>query len=192
MSALLNKHGPGTESLVALAPLSRAYGPTRRTLLGVDESVAQPPVADAVQRLVGAGQVFAALPLWYEQRQRDNGEIFTSHGAPGGGVVHGRDWGKRVPGDSWSDDQVVATAVCYLYRYRRVIILTADRRRDHEGLGAILRRDVAPVLNRDRSHGLSLVLLVKHRRATIEAYARRAVKYVCMEPFTPGFVREMI
>lgn len=185
-SDLINKHGPGTEDLVALAPLSRAYSPTLRTVLGVDESVAASPVWDIAGRLVATGRVFLVRPLWHERWQRASGEISLVVGAPGRGVDD-FDWDDRLPGDSWPDDEVVATAIVNLYWYRRVIILSADRAGDHHGLGSLLHKHVAPVLNRNVSHGLSLLLLLQRRKTNIEGYARRVYEYLSDAPFVPGF-----
>lgn len=172
---------------MALAPSSQAHGAHLRTVLGVDECVAGPPIAAAVRQLLENGEIFMAVPLWQALRRQATGEIIRAAGAPGTGQVHGVDWGARVPGDNWPDDQLVAMALGYLRSYRRVIMLSADRRGDRGGLRHLLNQEVGPVLHRDPAHRPSRVLLLQRPKTTIDTCASKVVEFVPRPGFAPGF-----
>lgn len=184
---LRNNHRAAIDKLVALAPTSQAYGEELRTVLGIDECVTQRPIQTAIRQLLRSDEILMAVPMWQERRRLATGEIISAVGSPGIGQVHEFDWGTRIPGDSWPDDQVVAMALAYLYTYRRVIILSANRRGDRGGLRNLLHQEVKPALNRDLAHGLSLVLLLQRPKTSVAAYAHNLTQLVPQLGFTPGF-----
>ena len=176
---LENNHRAAAENLVALAPTSEAYGPEPRTALGIDECLAHPALGNAVHQLIQAGDVFMATPMWQELRRQKSGKIISTGGGGPIGEALGLDWGVRLPGDHWPDDRVVAMALGSLYVYRRVIILSANRKGDRAGLRVLLHQEVGPVLNRDGQHGLTLAV----QALAVEAPDRRGA---AVRGFTPG------
>jgi hypothetical protein len=131
-------------------------------------------------------------PFWYELRVTGSGESINVGGGAPRGVHDGFDWGYRRLGDSWSDWQVVQMAVAHLSTARRVILLSADRHGDREGLKTILNREIRPLLNRDLSHGLSLVLLLQRPRTRTEGYVKGVEAYLRRAPFEPGFQQQIV
>lgn len=81
----------------------------------------------------------------------------------------------------------VQHVLMWLIWYRRVIVLSADRRRNPAGVRTLLNRQVGDVLNRDTSHGLSLTLLLKQPNTTVGDFGRGVEDYLRREPFTAGF-----
>ena len=173
---LHNNHRGATETLVA-ACRSRLDAPSGHTTIGIDECVYRRAVLEAVRALLDPQFLTGAFPMWQENRKLDSGETIN-------GIT---DQGTRLPGDSWPDDHVAAFAIGYLYSHRRVIVLTADRAGNLDGLRPLLHRNVAPVLNRDLSHGRSLIVLLQRPKTTIEGYATRLRELVPQLTLEPGF-----
>lgn len=181
-------HRAACERLVSLAPESAAYGPTLRTIVGIDENALHPELAPTLRGLLrDIPDVFMILPLWHEIRETVEGETFVSGGGSPTGIHDGVDWGRRRPGDSYSDEKVVKHALSYLYVYRRVIVLSQNRRKDPSGLRSILFRDVGPVLNADRSHGLAMILLLKQPNTSMRLYGEKVAAYMRSAAFEPGY-----
>ena len=182
------------ERLVALAPHSLAYGPVCRTVVGVDECVASSETQAALAELVRAEAIAMAFPLWQERQARQDGTVVNAVGAsrPPSGEPSALDAERRLSGDSWPDDQVVALAIGYLYSYRQVVLLSANRAGDARGLKALLHGDVKPVLNRDTDHALSMVLLLQRPRTSSSGYASRVRGFIENMSFTPGFAEVML
>lgn len=181
------------ERVVSLAPGSQAYGPTLRTAIGVDENLFHAALAPFLRRcLLDIPDVFQIGMLWNERRDTATGEKLLVGGGSPTGLSEGQDWGKRPEGDSWSDADVVQHVLTWLILYRRVIVLSADRRLNPDGVRALLNRQVGEVLNRDTSHGLSLTLLLKQPHTTVDVFGRGMEEHLRREPFTPGFREQRI
>jgi hypothetical protein len=176
------------ERVVSLAPDSQAYGPTLRTAIGVDENLFHAALAPFLRRcLLDIPEIFEVGMLWHERRDNATGEKLLVRGGSPTGLSEGQDWGKRPKGDSWPDADVVQSVLTWLIWYRRVIVLSADRRLNPDGVRALLNRQVGEVLNRDTSHGLSLTLLLKQPHTTVDVFGREVEEHLRREPFTPGF-----
>lgn len=176
------------EHVVSLAPGSQAYGPTLRTAIGVDENLFHAALAPFLRRcLRDIPEVFEIGMLWNERRGAATGEKLLVRGGSPTGLSNGTDWGRRPEGDTWPDADVVQHVLMWLIWYRRVIVLSADRRRNPDGVRTLLNRQVGDVLNRDTSHGLSLTLLLKQPNTTVGDFGRGVEDYLRREPFTAGF-----
>jgi len=176
------------EHVVSLAAGSQAYGPILRTAIGVDENLFHAALAPFLRRcLLDIPEVFEVGMLWNERRETATGEKLPVGGGSPTGLSEGQDWGRRSEGDSWPDADVVQHVLGWLIWYRRVIVLSADRRLNPDGVRALLNRQVGKVLNRDTSHGLSLTLLLKQPNTTVDGFGRGVEDYLRREPFTPGF-----
>ena len=77
-----------------------------------------------------------------------------------------------------------------LYYYRRVIVLSADRHKNPDGLRSSLHRDVGPILNEDRAHGLCLVLILKQPNTVMADYAAWVDAYLRFGTILPGYREE--
>lgn len=186
-SGLSNKHQEATETLVALAYFSKAYGNSRRTVIGVDECVAQAPVAEVVKELVGTGLATMAFPMWQERRVQADGTVISTVGTPSSDSASTFDGGNALLVTVGLTIRLSPWQIAYLYSYRRVIILSANRMGDRTGLRSLLRNEVAPVLNRDTSHGLSLQLLLQVPRTSASGYATRLRQLIPALPVSLGF-----
>jgi hypothetical protein len=176
------------EHVVSLAPGSQAYGLTLRTAIGVDENLFHAALAPFLRRcLLDIPEVFEVGMLWNERRDTASGEKLLVRGGSPTGLTEGHDWGKRPEGDSWPDADVVQHVLAWLIWYRRVIVLSADRRWNTDGVRALLNRQVGEVLNRDTSHGLSLTLLLRQPNTTVDSFGRGVEEHLRREPFAPGF-----
>jgi hypothetical protein len=78
-------------------------------------------------------------------------------------------------------------AVSYLYSYRHVVLLSANRRGDPKGLRSILRNEVAPALREQRPDGLALTLLLQIPGTTVKGFAGRILRTLRAWEFVPGF-----
>ena len=125
--------------------------------------------------------------LWNERRDTATGEKLLVGGGSPTGLSEGQDWGKRLEGDSWPDADVVQHVLAWLIWYRRVIVLSADRRLNPDGVRALLNIQVGEVVNRDTSHGLSLTLLLKQPNSTVGDFGRGVEEHLRREPFIAGF-----
>jgi hypothetical protein len=181
-------HRAACEKIVSLAPGSQAYGNTLRTAIGLDENMLHPGLSATLRGLLlGVPDVFMVTPLWAEVRDLKDGVPLLAAGGSPTGLFEGEDWGQRRPGDSWSDSDVVKRALSHLYTYRRVIVLSADRKQSPGELRGILRHDVGPVLNADTSHGLALILFLKQPKTPMLRYGERLNSYVRSTAFMPGY-----
>ena len=125
--------------------------------------------------------------LWRERRDAADGTKLLVGGGSPTGLSEGTDWGKRPVGDSWPDVLVVQKVLSWLHWYRRVIVLSTDKRFNPGGVRALLNRQVGEVLNHDTSHGLELILILKQPNTAMETYGRGIEYYVRHTPFAPGF-----
>ena len=133
-------HRAAAERIVELAKTSESL--ESRTVVGVDENLRHPELYPVLRALVSEVPfVIGTDTLWHEQRQTSEGKRLLAGGGSPVGVVKGHDWGKPIPGLSWPDARVVEHALATLYSYPRVVVLSADRRKNRDGLRSILYRD---------------------------------------------------
>jgi hypothetical protein len=186
------EHKAIAEHLISVAPTSKAYTHPERVVVGIDENLNHNSVWMMLGGAVATGHVSTTVALWHELRKQESGKHITVNGGYPTGVVYGFDWGHRVQGDRLIDPEVVDFALTHLYTYRRVVLLSADQKRGPQELRGILRRDVAPVMNSRRDHGLSLVLLRKLPNSPLKTYADKVWSFLVAAQFESGFDEEAL
>ncbi len=186
------EHKAMAEYLISVAPTSKAYTHPERVVVGIDENLNHNSVWLMLGGAVATGHVFMTVALWQELREQASGKHITVNGSHPTEVAHGFDWGHRVQGDRLPDPEVVDFALVHFYTYRRVVLLSADQKLGRQELRGILRRDVAPVMNSRRDHGLSLVLLQKLPNSPLKTYADKVWSFLAAARFESGFHEEAL
>ena len=161
--------------------------PTNDVAVGVDESLPLAPINDCLRPLVSSGTVGTVFALWFESRVRANGEIFTAGGGSPFGHRFGLDSGKRRSLWSWPDSRVVQHAIAYLYSYKTVVILTADRAGNVGGLRPIVHQIIRKPFDEHLSGRNNLIILLKRPRSSAAGYAKRVANHLMAGCHPRGF-----
>ena len=131
------------ERVVSLAPGSQAYGSTLRTAIGIDACAFHSSLAPSLRRcLLDVHDVFESGCCGMNVGTRHLGKSCSwSAGPPPALMTRPRLTGRKRPdGDSWSDVEVVRKVLMWLIWYRRVIVVSIDRRSSPGGLMTLLNR----------------------------------------------------
>ncbi len=156
--------------------------------LGVDEGLnSSKYVEPLLRRLVATRTVSGSKGLWQERRVRRSGETYTSQG----GARFEDDCG-AVRGYSWPDEQVVSSMVFEFLFHDRLCLLTANTKRDRDGLRQILQAEVAPVLREEQQQRLGLLVLCQRPGTTLESYCQAVAQRLFHgPPIEAGFIWEL-
>jgi hypothetical protein len=160
-------------------------------ILGIDEGLNNGKyIAPMGMRLVQRGIVSGVNPLWWQSRVTASGQRFTTagSGAPGFGIYESS---KHVRGTSWPDERVVASAVGEFTHISRVCILTANTKRDKNGLRHILETEVGPEIQKLKAIGIGLLVLAQTPKSTLKDYAE-AVERRLVLGVSAGFAWEQL
>jgi hypothetical protein len=171
----------------------------------VDESVNAADVWLAIEELVRADVIAYAAQLWTDLRQKQDRSLryvakpnhprVVHRNAVGAAKVRKRPFPDRLlPPRSYPDRMVVQGAVAMLGVSERVVLLSADRGTDGEGLPTILRQEVRPVLDTLHDDRLSFLVLFKdrHRLSTHRDYAKALGLKLRTHQFVPGYAEETL
>ena len=166
---------------------ARASTPVLPPYVCVDQSLGSQAVQHACGAALSAGWISGAGPVWAAELVQADGEPILSAGStavPGAAHVKGR---------SWPDLFVVKWLTTHWHAHDRLVLLTADRRGNAQGLGRLLHEGVRPVLELPEFSRLGLTVFRKdHRkRATIEEYCVALLERL-KTPLAAGFVIERL
>jgi hypothetical protein len=145
-----------------VAPILNARPPIEGPpFVGVDESLNDPMVESMLRRLAARGLIAGVAPLWSEPRIRPSGERFHVSGSAAK-LVHKMDGGtsRRDPAfPSTADEVIVALLVTHFLSYDRLCLLTADVKRNVDGIWWIAHKEVGPALQQLEPFRLGLLAL---------------------------------
>jgi hypothetical protein len=171
------------EKLIA-GPAVRGYW---RPRVGYDECVASKALRAMLRRHERDGTIQGLTPLWSERRVTGAGGDLLAYGGAPSGRRGDLEYGRRVPGDSWSDADVIGSILANLFAYPPLVVLTADWGRRPDGRPALLRECVKPALNATTGHGRTLVLLFKRPKTSMKKYVASVDGLLMGRQFAPGY-----
>jgi len=154
-----------------------------------DECAADRRLKAMLHRRARDATVHGITPLWWETRLDQAGQDLQVWGGAPAGRKGDLDFGVRISGDSWPDVNVVDVILSNLAGFPSVVVLTADRGKQPDGLLPLLSQYVAPTLNADLSHGRSLVVLPKRPKTSIDRYVRYVDGFLNTRQLPIGFYR---
>jgi hypothetical protein len=146
-------------------------------MAAIDECATHPEVGKAIRRAIQCDLLFMSRPMWDQLRQRSDGSYLLLEGSPiRGALPPGEEFGLPVKGYSVPDQKVVASSVTQFITADRVLVLTANTRRDANGLRQLLDRELRPVLDASHQDRFGLLVLMKKGKTTWEAYTRAILR----------------
>lgn len=175
-----------------VAPLLPKRGPVGISpVVGIDEGMNNSRwVGPMLKRLIAANAICAAIPLWYQLRRRDSGELLTLVGSSGKTMREffpTHDIGRPVRGHSTPDEDVVALLTSEFLSRDRVCLLTQNKKRDCDGLRCILESEIAPVLESLEPKRLGLLVLCQTPGSSLKEYSAAVERILRDETIAPGF-----
>lgn len=160
--------------------------------LAVDECFNRKEIEQLILILRYYGIGRSAGPLWNERRERADGSTLYAFGGMSRkekerfSAVFG-DMGKPSKYASTSDRQVLDFLISHFFSSGKLVLLTENTRNNREGLRCILNEEIKPALSKCHNEKLSLLVLFKKGKTTIDQYNSAVISYLRQHMITSGY-----
>jgi hypothetical protein len=149
----------------ALAPPDNVSLP----VVGVDHNADQPAMGSALWRARNEKLIKRAVRLHSELRRKSDGSFLHFSGKTG--HLPREEYGRAVPRFKWPDKNIALALVGCFVESDRVVLVSADTRKNVGGLTRILEREIGPALKAHHQKRFGLLTFMKKKQPSWELYA---------------------
>lgn len=165
--------------------------------VGIDESSNRVEIFQLVHELSERGVIRGGSGLWREQWKSPDGTLNYIYGGVASlkwsGMKGFIDEGSnRVKYTSDEDAVILDILVTYFLSYGRVVLLTEDISTNAKGLRRPLQEIFGPLLEKNHQGKLSLVVIFKKGKTSIDEYCARVTEILEKADFEFGYTEILI
>jgi hypothetical protein len=154
--------------------------------IGFDECMNRRDLKELGAKLFAERAVTTVVPLWWQLREQANGDRVVGHGSDPP-VFPGMGRTVPVPGFSVPDTHVLCQLLYLFFSADKVVFLSENTKRDRNGIRVLLDTVMRPAIDQYHANHFSLVVLMKQRRTSYEAYLAEVERVVREHKFVPGY-----